>query len=344
MSWSEPSEIAPAVGLFLQLDGAPPVASLYEQTIDLIVAAEQLGYHSARVTQHHFGERYGWLPSPLPFLAAVGQHARQIRLGTVVITIPLENPVRLVEDAAVTDLLINHRLELGLGSGLNQEVFATLGISYETRREDTNAGLAKVQRALRGEVLHENGSVLQPPAPGLADRLWLAVSRAENAAFAAQQGLGLLLGRLEAGGYSPLANQTISAQNYRAALASTGTGATPRIAVGRTVYPAKDRATAERDLGEAIEPLIASYIKSGFVPADASLEEVLKRQHIIYGHPEEIVATLQAEQAALGWTELLVQIDPGNLSHQKALRALELVAQEVQPHLASSKPSPVLAG
>ena len=312
MSWSEHDKMTqkPEMGLFLQVDGAPPINSLYEQTAELIVAAEELGYYSARVTQHHFGERYGWLPSPLPFLAAVGQRAKRIRLGTVVVTVPLENPTRLAEDATVTDLLIDHRLELGLGSGLNPEVFATFGISHETRREATNSGLKRLKEALQGKVLHPNGQVLQPPDPTLAERLWLAVSRAENAAFAARQGLGLLLGRVEAGGYSPLENQAHSVQNYRSALAAQPA----RIAVGRTVYPARDKATAKRDLAEALEPLAASYQKSGFAPVGATFEEILARLNIVYGHPEEIVEVLAAEQARLAgpscWSRLTPAIYP----------------------------------
>ena len=53
---------------------------VYEEVLDLIVVAEELGYHSARVTQHHFGERYGRLPSPLPFLVTAAERTKHIRL------------------------------------------------------------------------------------------------------------------------------------------------------------------------------------------------------------------------------------------------------------------------
>lgn len=176
MSWPLPDH-APRLGLFLQVDRAPDVAGTYDEVLDLIVAAEELGYHSARVTQHHFGERYGRLPSPLPFLVTAAERTRRIRLGTVVITITLEQPLRLAEDAAVTDLLLDGRLELGLGSGFAPDVFAAFGVDIERRRELTTASFQDLQRVLAGEPLDEQGTRLQPPAPTLLDRLWLAVRR-----------------------------------------------------------------------------------------------------------------------------------------------------------------------
>jgi len=314
------------------MDGIGEVATTYQEAIELIVAAEAAGYHSARVTQHHFGERNGWLPSPLPFLAAVGQRARRIHLGTVVVTIPLEQPFRLAEDAAVTDLLLDGRLELGLGSGLGPEIFATLGQDFERRRENTASGVDLLLSALRGEPQNEQGTRLQPPNPALLERLWLAVMSDDGARRAANLNLGLLLGRVEHGGWSPVANQIRTTQLYRETLGPLAYQA--RIAAGRTIYPADDKETAQRDLAEALQPLIVAYVKSGFVPADAPFSDILGRLHIIHGHPDEIVQQLAAEQAAIGWTELLVQVDPGNMPHQKALRAMERVATEIMPKLA----------
>lgn len=330
MSWPLPDH-APRLGLFLQVDRAPNVAGTYDEVLDLIVAAEALGYHSARVTQHHFGERYGRLPSPLPFLVTAAERTRRIRLGTVVITITLEQPLRLAEDAAVTDLLIDGRLELGLGSGFAPDVFAAFGVDIERRRELTTASFQCLQRALAGEPLDEQGTRLQPPALPLLDRLWLAVMSEEGARYAVVHNMGLLLGRVERGGGSPVENQVRTAHTYRTALGVQADQA--RIAVGRAVYPAADRATAQRDLAEALAQSRAEHVRRGLLAADASLEDTLTRFHILHGHPEEIGQTLAAEQATIGWTELLVQIDPGDMPYAKAVRALERVAQEVAPYL-----------
>lgn len=336
-----PNPTQPRFGLFLQVDRAPEVTTTYEEVLDLIVAAEELGYHSARVTQHHFGERYGQLPSPLPFLVAAAERTKTIRLGTVVVTIPLEQPVRLAEDAAVTDLLSDGRLELGLGSGFAPDVFAAFGIDLENRRDLTTNAIVELQKVLRGEALDEQGTHLYPPAQTLLERLWLAITTEEGAKHAAQLDLGLLLGRVERGGGPPTENQSRTAQAYRHAVAALGKADEARIGVGRAIYPADDRKTAQRDLSTAIAPIAAEHIRRGLMPADSTLEDVLYRQHITHGHPEEIVKSLAEEYAAISWTELLVQIDPGDLPHDKALRALERFALEVAPYIAI--PTPQLA-
>ena len=82
-----------------------------------IAHAEALGFDSAWVAQHHFHELEGGLPSPVVFLAHVAARTRRIRLGTGIVTLPMENAVRVAEDAIVLDLLSGGRLELGVGTG-----------------------------------------------------------------------------------------------------------------------------------------------------------------------------------------------------------------------------------
>ncbi len=83
-------------------------------------------------------------------------------------TIPLENPLRLAEDAATVDLISGGRVELGIGSGFDDMTFAAFGVPIEQRREATSRGADLLYRALNGEPLLADGrAVLQPQAPGL---------------------------------------------------------------------------------------------------------------------------------------------------------------------------------
>src|SRR2546427_11497781 len=122
------------LGFFTYLGGSREPRRLLAETVELMVAAEELGLDSVWVAQHHFGPVLGPLPSPLPFLAAVAARTRQVRLGTAVIVLPLEHPVRLAEDAAVVDLLSDGRLELWLGSGIDSGDLAAFGYDPEQRR------------------------------------------------------------------------------------------------------------------------------------------------------------------------------------------------------------------
>ncbi|NAS63097.1 putative FMN-dependent luciferase-like monooxygenase, partial [Pseudomonas syringae pv. actinidiae] len=112
-----------------------PAGQRYRLAAEQIIKAEQLGFDSAWVAQHHFHADEGGLPSPLVFLAQVAAQTRRIRLGTGVITLPMEQPLRVAEDTAVLDLLSNGRLEVGIGSGGTPSSFTAFGHSSEQRGE-----------------------------------------------------------------------------------------------------------------------------------------------------------------------------------------------------------------
>jgi alkanesulfonate monooxygenase SsuD/methylene tetrahydromethanopterin reductase-like flavin-dependent oxidoreductase (luciferase family) len=108
------------------------------------------------VAQHHFDASAGgrrrpsrsWPPSPFPLLAAVAERTSRIRLGTAVVTLPLEDPPRVAEDAAVLDALSGGRLELGVGSGAGPDTFAAFGKRFDSRRKDNSAAIKVLTAAL----------------------------------------------------------------------------------------------------------------------------------------------------------------------------------------------------
>ena len=121
------------LGFFTRLlDEAGP-AERYRLATEQIIHAEDVGFDSAWVAQHHFDEDEGGLPAPLVFLAQVAARTSRIRLGTGIVTLPLEDPVRVAEDASVLDLLSGGRLELGVGSGGTPSSFAAFGIDSADR-------------------------------------------------------------------------------------------------------------------------------------------------------------------------------------------------------------------
>src|SRR5260370_19279942 len=112
------------LGFFRGLLDQADAAERYRLATAQIIHAERCGFESAWVAQHHFHEDEGGLPAPFVFLAQVAALTSRIRLGTGVVTLPLENPLRVAEDAAVLDLLSGGRLEVGVGSGGTPSAFA----------------------------------------------------------------------------------------------------------------------------------------------------------------------------------------------------------------------------
>lgn len=104
----------------------------YRETLELIRLAERVGFDSVWVSEHH-GTSDGYLPSLLPFLAAVAAVTERVALGTGVILAPLHDPLRLAEDAAVVDQLSGGRLVLGLGAGWREEEFRAFGVPRSER-------------------------------------------------------------------------------------------------------------------------------------------------------------------------------------------------------------------
>ena len=114
------------LGFFTRLLERADAAHRYRFASEQARHAEQLGFDTVWVAQHHFHADEGGLPSPFVFLGYLAAQTSRIRLATGVVTLPLEDVVRVAEDAVVTDLLSGGRLELGLGSGSTPGVLLVL--------------------------------------------------------------------------------------------------------------------------------------------------------------------------------------------------------------------------
>src|SRR3989442_10974878 len=104
-------------GLFYQLPCAPTqdAATRYQETIEQIVYAEELGFDTAWLAELHFNPLFSIMPAPLILAAVLAQRTTRIRLGTAVVLLPLQHPLRTAEEAAVVDILSPGGVELGVG-------------------------------------------------------------------------------------------------------------------------------------------------------------------------------------------------------------------------------------
>lgn len=134
----------------------------YEEVIDLIRLADQLGYHTVWTTEQH-GVDDGYLPTQLPVLAAVSRETQRIRLGTGVILLPLTHPRRVVEEACVVDVLSNGRLTLGVGAGNYPHEFRAFRVSLKARARLMEDGLRFMRPGLAGESMADGLPVNVPP-------------------------------------------------------------------------------------------------------------------------------------------------------------------------------------
>ncbi len=150
------------LGFFTRLLDQGSAQTRYRLAAEQIRHAERLGFDSAWIAQHHFHEQEGGLPSPLVFLAHVAAQTDRIRLGTAIITLPMENPLRVAEDAAVLDLLTDGRLEVGFGSGGTPTSFLPFGLTSEQRGAAFADHLHLIHSAWRGDTLSHPDNRLYP--------------------------------------------------------------------------------------------------------------------------------------------------------------------------------------
>ncbi|MFQ6028601.1 MAG: LLM class flavin-dependent oxidoreductase, partial [Dehalococcoidia bacterium] len=101
---------------------SPVAANIYEQHIEEVKLAESLGYHSYFIIEHQ-NSHVGQITSPSVYLSAVAQHTSSIRIGAMIYQLPLHNPMRLAEEAAMLDHLSRGRLEFGAGLGTHEHEF-----------------------------------------------------------------------------------------------------------------------------------------------------------------------------------------------------------------------------
>jgi alkanesulfonate monooxygenase SsuD/methylene tetrahydromethanopterin reductase-like flavin-dependent oxidoreductase (luciferase family) len=155
-----------------------PFESFYAETLNQIVAAESLGFDSVWLTEHHFCDD-GYTPSPLVIAAAIGARTKRMRIGTNLMILPLHNPVRVAEDAAIVSLLTGGRFDLGVGVGYRELEFNEFGRKLSHRPSLMEEGVALIRRAWAGEPLnfqgkrYSHGDIRVLPAPEHKPRIFM---------------------------------------------------------------------------------------------------------------------------------------------------------------------------
>jgi len=328
------------LGFFTRLLDNATAAERYRLATEQILHAEALGFDTAWVAQHHFHEAEGGLPSPLVFLASVAARTQRIRLGTGIVTLPLENPVRAAEDAVVLDLLAGGRLEFGVGTGGTPSSFAAFGLHSDQRAEVFASHLALLRDAWAGRPL-PGGDRLYPSSPRLLERVWQASFSVAGGARAGQAGDGLMLSRTQP--RTPQAPHASLAEIQlpiiEAYLAALPAGRAPRIAGSRSVFVADDRALARRLAEEGLRRSLVRQPAAGSVGADAPLDLLIARQDVHVGTPDDVIASLRADRTLAHVTDLVCQVHSVDPPHRHILRSIELIATEVAPALGWAGPA-----
>ena len=222
------------------------------QTIELAVAAEELGADGAYVRVHHFARQ---LASPFPLLAGIGARTKRIEIGTAVVDMRYENPLYMAEDAGSADLIAGGRLQLGISRGSPEQVidgFRYFG--YAPPEGMSDADMARRHTEVFLEVLKGEGFAkpnprpmfanppgllrLEPHSEGLRERIWWGAGTNATAEWAAKLGMNLQSStlKIDESGKPFHVQQAEQIRIYRAAWTEAGHTRTPRVSVSRSIF------------------------------------------------------------------------------------------------------------
>lgn len=314
------------IAFFTRVLDDAPAAERYRLAVEQIQHAERNGFPRAWVAQHHFDGAEGGLPSPFVFLSHVAAQTQTIRLGTGVVTLPLEQPVRVAEDAVVADLLSGGRIDLGIGSGSTPSSFIPFGESADEKGEVFAEKLRVLQAALAGIDVGA-GRTLYPTAGSLGDRVWQATFSVSGGSRAGVEGHGLLLSRTQPRNPNESFKilSEIQLPIVEAYLEALPQGAKPHITASRTVFVADERETAIRFANVGLRKMAAAL---GF-DADASIDELIYLTDTHLGTPEEVAESLSKDATLAHADEVSMQVHSVDAPHEYVLRSIELFASDV---------------
>jgi alkanesulfonate monooxygenase SsuD/methylene tetrahydromethanopterin reductase-like flavin-dependent oxidoreductase (luciferase family) len=316
-------------------------------TIDLAVAAEEVGMDGAWIRVHHFEQN---LSSPFPLLAAMAARTSRIELGTGVINMRYENPLYMAELAGTADLISAGRLQLGVSRG-SPEVVAdgpgTFGYPLPAGKipvEDAAERIALFRRAIAGEgvaepsptpygqmpVLVDGLLPVSPVSPGLAERIWYGAGSVESARRVGELGMNLMSSTLvlEATG-EPLGTiQARQIEAYRDAFKAAGHKHEPRVSVSRSILPIT---TAEDNAYFGAIELQESTGEGGDqIGIIDNTRATFGRTYV--GAPDKIAAELANDEGIAAADTLLITV-PSQIGVEHNAHSFEVIVKDVAPTL-----------
>ena len=307
----------------------------YRKYIDYVLYAEELGYHSVFVVEHHF-TGVGQLSASLNFLSYLAGRTKRIRLGTAVVVLPWHNPVLLAEQVATLDLLSNGRFDFGVGKGYRQPEFSGFCIPIEEATERFDEALAFLRKAWtandrfshHGARWHFENIVIEPrPVQQPHPPLWMGAGSFESIRRAAQEGFNLLLDQI-----APVDLIIERVAAYREELGKLGRRYRPgQIGVARALQIV--RTEEERQSAYALRTKVLKAI--GGLARGPGAERyqnigshadpnLASEESALLGTPEEIVARLKKLEA--GGVDYVLLVDPTGSKD-----ALRTFAEEIMP-------------
>lgn len=315
-------------------------SDVMHQSIELAVAAEEVGADGAYFRVHHFARQ---LASPFPLLAAIGARTKRIEIGTGVIDMRYENPLYMAENAGAADLISDGRLQLGVSRGSPEQVIdGWRHFGYVPPEGRTDADLARHHTEVFLSVIegariaepnprpmfpnpHPGPLGIEPQSPGLRDRIWWGAASDATAVWTAEKGMNLMSSTLKTDetGEPFHVQQRKQIEAFRDAWKAAGHEREPRVSVSRSILPIVD----DRD---------RAYFGAG-AGEDADQFGAIDNFQAVFGRsytdePDKLIEQLRGDEALEAADTVLVTV-PNQLGVEYNAHVLESIVTLVAPGL-----------
>ncbi|MGO3886597.1 MAG: LLM class flavin-dependent oxidoreductase [Mycetocola sp.] len=331
----------PRIGFITHLDQHDDPRSIYADNIELIQQLEQLGFDSAWTATRHFHSGWAALPTPYAFYGAVAAQTSVIGLGTAVLPIQVDDPIRAAEEVAVLDHLSGGRLLLGVGKGVPSDGYHVFGRWGADRDNDFATKTEQLHWGISASQVPDSGESLFPPAPDLHGRILHGSSNAVTIAHAAELGDGFLLERFGSGDERTPENQAAWRERQAASVRAYlrrfrevwGSTRTPYVAASRSAWPGSTTQRALAEVGEAVDRWVHHGGRHGRFDLSLDRQGQLESDSVLWGDPSTLVDRLLEDPTIPLTDEIVLGIHPAHVSIEETVARARLLITEVVPEL-----------
>jgi alkanesulfonate monooxygenase SsuD/methylene tetrahydromethanopterin reductase-like flavin-dependent oxidoreductase (luciferase family) len=322
-------------------------AQAFEESFQQVEAAEQLGMDAVWLAEHHFSPDRSVLASPLVIASAIAARTTRVRIGLAVQVLPLTNPLRVAEEAATVDHISKGRFNFGIGRSGLTKYYDGYNVPYTESRERFLEALSIILKAWDKERFSHEGAYfsfhdvtvvpkpLQQPYPPIR----VALASPETFSLIGSMGHSVFVSA-----NTPLPQLRERLELYRQARQEAGHTGPADIALRIPAYVAEtaERARDEPETSTRHAIQYGAQELSGFAASQETAERLQRRasvpydellkQRLLYGTPDAVVDRLQAYEAELGISSVVLEMNyGGQLPYEQIIHSMRLLTEKVVP-------------
>ena len=319
-------------------DRDPSFDVYFQNILEQVALAEELGWECFWFTEHHFLLYGGPVPNPAVMMSAAAARTSKIHLGSAISILGLHHPIQTAEDYAMVDVMSGGRLEFGIGVGNTALDYEVYGVDRDQSRERYQEAAEIIRKAWSQERFSHEGkfwkfddvSLLPRPVQTPHPRIWVASTSADGLGWAGSQGFDAMTVA------HPVPPERVrpGTDAWREQLAANGHNpADHHIKLHLRVW-VDENAQRAKEVAEAAilrYDEVSTQGRSARVPETYNWEEMLATGRNCYGNPDQVIKAIQAAQANYDFDIFSTTFHYGGLPAADIQKSMRLFAKEVMP-------------